>query len=114
MKRNQDGDLFRVGLYMDPKRDDAIFTGHRSLFKARNRAFAMSAHNGVSAVWNDRDEVVVLFLPFWLFFWLSCRLTAKRCPECGSKWRTELQNEWVYESWKCHSCGHCWEARCGW
>lgn len=67
MKRNQDGDLFRVGLYMDPKRDDAIFTGHRSLFKARNRAFAMSAHNGVSAVWNDRDEVVVLFvdqLPF--------------------------------------------------
>jgi len=56
----------------------------------------------------------VLFLPFWLFFWLSCRLTAKRCPECGSKWRTELQNEWVYESWKCHSCGHCWEARCGW
>lgn len=67
MKRNQDGDTFRVGNYLHPAKEDAIFTGHRSLFKARNRAFAMSAHNGVSAVWNDRDEVVVLFvdqLPF--------------------------------------------------
>lgn len=66
-KRNQDGDTFRVGNYLNPAKDDSIFTGHRSLFQSRNRAFAMSAHNGCAAVWNDRDEVVVLFidqLPF--------------------------------------------------
>lgn len=46
----------------------------------------------------------------WFPFWLSCRLTAKRCPQCSSKWQTELQGEWGGELWKCHACGCCWET----
>lgn len=43
-------------------------------------------------------------------FWLSCRLGARKCPQCGSKWRTELRGEWGGEDWKCHACGHAWET----
>lgn len=53
----------------------------------------------------------VLFIPFWPVFWLDCRLTARRCPRCDSKWRTELVGEWDGEEWKCHACGHYWEYR---
>ena len=56
--------------------------------------------------------VLALILPpatIWFGFWLSCRLFARRCPECGSKWRTELHGEWGGELCKCHRCGHCWE-----
>lgn len=48
--------------------------------------------------------------PVWLWsaFWLTCRLGAVRCPECGSKWQTELMGEWDGEDWKCHACEHAW------
>lgn len=52
----------------------------------------------------------VLFLPIYPIFWLTCRLTAQQCPECGSKWKTELVGEWDGEMWECHSCGHYWEV----
>lgn len=55
----------------------------------------------------------ILFIPFWPLFWLMCRLEAKRCPKCASKWRTELVGEWDGEMWKCHACGHCWETPYG-
>ncbi len=50
----------------------------------------------------------VLFIPFLPFFWLSCRLSAQRCPECGSKWQTELTGEWDGEDWHCHCCENRW------
>ena len=43
--------------------------------------------------------------------WLSCRVTARRCPRCGSKWRTELVGEWDAEQWQCRRCGKYWEHR---
>jgi hypothetical protein len=49
--------------------------------------------------------LTVLFLPLWPLHWLLCRLKARRCPECGSKWRTELVGEWGDEQWQCHACG---------
>jgi hypothetical protein len=53
----------------------------------------------------------ILMLPFWPLFWLSCRLKAKRCPNCGSKWQTELVGEWDCEMWRCHNCTHYWETK---
>lgn len=55
---------------------------------------------------------VLVLAPFvmWFPFWFMCRLTAERCPECGSKWQTELQGEWNGELWKCHCCQCCWET----
>lgn len=51
-------------------------------------------------------------LPIYPLFWLSCRLTAARCPKCGSKWKTELMGEWAHvEDWQCHSCNHWWFVR---
>ena len=45
----------------------------------------------------------------WALFWLVCRLTARRCPNCDSKWRTELIGEWDgVEDWHCHCCGVSW------
>lgn len=52
----------------------------------------------------------VLLLPLWPGLWLMCRLTAKRCPNCLSKWRTELVGEWDGEDWHCHACGQFWTA----
>lgn len=51
-----------------------------------------------------------LFIPFWPLFWLMCRLHAQVCPQCGSKWQTELMGEWQGEHWKCHNCQHSWEV----
>jgi len=52
--------------------------------------------------------VVVAFVGFWL----SCRLSAQRCPSCGSKWQTELTGEWDgEEDWRCHRCGRHWGHR---
>lgn len=51
----------------------------------------------------------LLGLPLWPAFWLLCRLTAHRCPFCGSKWRTELVGDWGGEVWKCHACARYWE-----
>jgi hypothetical protein len=45
--------------------------------------------------------------------WLGCRLSARRCPRCGSKWRTELVGEWGAEQWQCHACAHYWESPYG-
>jgi hypothetical protein len=53
----------------------------------------------------------LLYLPFWPLHWLSCRLTAQRCPKCGSKWRTTLVGEWGGEDWHCAACGHWWEVK---
>lgn len=53
-----------------------------------------------------------LVLMDWGGFWLLCRLTARRCPACRSKWRTELVGEWDGEMWACHACGHYWEVPC--
>lgn len=36
----------------------------------------------------------IFMIPFWPIFWLDCRLSAKQCPQCQSKWRTELVGEW--------------------
>lgn len=44
--------------------------------------------------------------------WLVCRIKARRCPCCSSKWGTELWGEWDgVEDWKCHRCGHAWGER---
>ena len=48
----------------------------------------------------------------WAAHWLLCRLTARRCPRCGSRWRTELVGEWETEAWACHACGYYWETPC--
>ena len=53
-----------------------------------------------------------LSLPLWPLFWLMCRLEARRCPRCDSKWHTELTGEWDGEDWSCHACGHHWVHRC--
>lgn len=53
----------------------------------------------------------VLLLPLWPALWLSCRLTAQRCPKCASKWHTELMGEWDGEDWHCHHCGHWWTVK---
>jgi ssDNA-binding Zn-finger/Zn-ribbon topoisomerase 1 len=56
--------------------------------------------------------VTVLLLPALPLHWLACRLTAARCPDCGSGWRTELVGEWGrHEFWHCHRCGHGWHVR---
>lgn len=55
--------------------------------------------------------VMILIPPLWFAFWLTCRLGAKQCPKCGSKWRTELVGEWDGEMWDCHACGHHWETK---
>lgn len=53
--------------------------------------------------------LTVLFFPLLPLHWLLCRLTAQRCPRCGSKWRTGLQGEWAgEEDWRCYACGHGW------
>lgn len=46
-----------------------------------------------------------------IMFWLTCRVSAKRCPACGSKWQTELRGEWDGEMWTCHACSHNWECK---
>jgi hypothetical protein len=51
-------------------------------------------------------SVAVLLVVFWPILWLYCRLEAKRCPYCQSRWSTELCGEWDgEEEWKCHHCG---------
>lgn len=45
----------------------------------------------------------------WLLHWAVCRVTAKTCPACESRMRTELQEEWETELWKCHRCGLVWD-----
>lgn len=52
----------------------------------------------------------VLMLPLWPAFWLMCRIKARQCPRCSSKWRTELVGEWDGEFWKCHNCGCYWDT----
>jgi hypothetical protein len=52
--------------------------------------------------------LLILYLPMAPFLWLFCRLTAQRCPTCGSTWRTEMVGEWDGEDWKCHKCGQFW------
>lgn len=52
--------------------------------------------------------LLLCLLPFWPLLWLSCRIGAARCPDCGSKWQTELMGEWDGEDWKCHNCGLYW------
>ena len=52
--------------------------------------------------------LTALMLPLLPFFWLVTRLTARRCPACGSKWRTEQLDEWGDELWICHGCRHTW------
>lgn len=54
--------------------------------------------------------LTILF--FWIlpFHWLMCRLTARRCPRCASKWQTELVGEWDGEEWVCHCCDWFWIA----
>ncbi len=52
----------------------------------------------------------VLLIPVWPLFWLMCRLDAKPCPKCKSKWETELIGEWDGEMWECHACGYYWET----
>ena len=37
-----------------------------------------------------------LLFPIWFPFWLSCRLAAKNCPQCRSKWQVELVGEWEH------------------
>lgn len=54
-------------------------------------------------------------LAAWLAFvfagaWVLARLTARRCPVCGSKWRTHLVGEWDGEMWSCRACDHYWES----
>ncbi len=60
--------------------------------------------------WTGRALRLLCF-PMWPLFWLLCRLQSKQCPQCGSKWQTELVGEWDGQHWKCHSCGHYWETR---
>ncbi len=56
-----------------------------------------------------RVLLFLLLLPLWPLHWLLCRLTAERCPSCGSKWRTEKTGEWDgEEDWHCHRCGRWW------
>lgn len=46
--------------------------------------------------------------------WLACRLTAERCPECGSRWQTQLTGEWDgEEDWSCLACGYSWAVPYG-
>lgn len=52
-----------------------------------------------------------LFLPFWPLFWLMCRIEARRCPDCGSEWKTELVGEWDGEDWHCHACNNWWTVK---
>ncbi len=52
-----------------------------------------------------------LYLPLAPGLWLYCRLTAQQCPNCKSKWRTELVGEWDGEDWHCHNCGQFWTHR---
>mgnify|MGYP001609615102 CR=1 FL=1 len=61
--------------------------------------------------WLVLAPALLLFLPLYPLFWLSCRLRAQVCPKCGSKWRTELVGEWDCEMWDCHACGYQWETR---
>lgn len=55
--------------------------------------------------------VVGGLLSFWLLTWLMCRLTAERCPRCGSKWQTETIGEWDgCAAWQCHGCAKFWNV----
>lgn len=48
-------------------------------------------------------------LLFWLLTWLLIRLSAERCPRCGSKWQTEALGEWDgCAAWQCHCCAKYW------
>lgn len=56
--------------------------------------------------------LLAVLLPLTLPFWLMCRFKAKRCPNCDSKWRTELVGEWDGEDdWHCHKCGQFWSTK---
>lgn len=52
--------------------------------------------------------VDLLSLPFTILFWPINRVFARRCPNCDSKWHTELIGEWQGEDWHCLACGHWW------
>ena len=52
-----------------------------------------------------------LLFPIWFPFWLSCRLAAKNCPQCRSKWQVELVGEWDGEDWYCHRCIKSWTTK---
>ncbi len=54
------------------------------------------------------ESLCVVVLLLCLSHWLLCRLTARKCPKCGSKWRTELRGEWGVEDWRCRRCDHWW------
>ena len=64
--------------------------------------------------WLFMGICLVLFAPVLAPFWLICRLKARRCPRCASRWRTELCGEWDGEEmWKCHACGRNWDVAYG-
>ncbi len=58
----------------------------------------------------------LILLPLWGPLWLICRLWARPCPNCQSRWSTELNGEWDgIEEWHCDRCGQWfdqtyWEA----
>lgn len=47
----------------------------------------------------------------FLCHWLLCRLLSRRCPECGSKFRTQFEGETGgWELWTCSACRECWQV----
>ncbi len=52
--------------------------------------------------------LAVLLLSMMPLVWLIYRLTAQRCPGCGSTWRTHLVGSWGGEDWHCRKCGQFW------
>lgn len=55
--------------------------------------------------------LIGLAVVIWLVEWLACRLTAARCPRCGSKWQTENLGEWDgCAAWQCHRCAKYWNV----
>lgn len=46
--------------------------------------------------------------------WLYSRLTAAKCPNCGSVWKTECYEfDDRIEFWLCTGCGHDWKEKIG-
>lgn len=54
--------------------------------------------------------LVAVYITVCLTHWVMCRISAKRCPNCRSKWYTELVGEWQGEEWVCRRCRHWWIA----
>jgi hypothetical protein len=54
--------------------------------------------------------MAVVYWSAVVMHFITCRLTAERCPACGERWWTEVVGEWEGEEWRCAECNHYWEV----